>query len=53
MDNKVDEEVEEMKKDIKRLGTLNAEGKYSVPFGVLFDDEKTQQYYEVLSSDFE
>lgn len=40
--DKVDEEVAELKKDIIRLGKQNAEGKYSVPFGVLFDDEKTQ-----------
>ena len=41
MQHKVDEEVEELKLDIKRLGQPNAQGKYSVPFGVLFDDEKT------------
>lgn len=41
MDNKIDEEIEELKKDIKRLGKPNAEGKYAVQFGVLFDDEKT------------
>lgn len=50
--DKVDEEVAELKKDIVRLGKLNAEGKYSVPFGVLFDDEKTQQYYEVIANSY-
>ena len=39
--DKVEEEIEELKKDIQRLGKLNADGKFSVPFGVLFDDEKT------------
>jgi hypothetical protein len=41
MQAKVDEEVEELKADIKRLGKQGTNGKYSVPFGVLFDDEKT------------
>lgn len=43
----MDEEVEELKKDIQRLGKQNAAGKYVVTYGVLFDDEKTQQFYEV------
>lgn len=30
MQNKMDEEVEEIKADIKRLGKLNANGKYVV-----------------------
>ncbi|CAD8083864.1 unnamed protein product [Paramecium primaurelia] len=47
MQHKIQEEIEELKKDIQRLGTKNAEGKYVVKFGVLFNDEKTQQYYEV------
>ncbi|CAD8151964.1 unnamed protein product [Paramecium octaurelia] len=46
MQEKIQEEIEELKKDIQRLGTKNAEGKYVVKFGVLFNDEKTQQYYE-------
>ena len=41
MDIKMDEEMEELKKDIKRLGSQNTNGQYSVPYGVLFDDEKT------------
>ncbi|CAK70426.1 unnamed protein product (macronuclear) [Paramecium tetraurelia] len=48
MQEKIQEEIEELKKDIQRLGTKNAEGKYVVKFGVLFNDEKTQQYYEVF-----
>ena len=46
--NRVEEEVEELKKDIVRLGSGNAEGQYVVPFGVLFDDPKTEQFYEAL-----
>jgi len=37
-----------MKKDIARLGTQNSDGKYVVKFGVLFDDEFGQQYYEAI-----
>ncbi|CAD8093940.1 unnamed protein product [Paramecium sonneborni] len=48
MQDRIQEEIEEIKKDIQRLGTKNAEGKYVVKFGVLFNDEKTQQYYEVF-----
>ena len=34
----VAKEIEQLKKDISRLGTKNADGKLEVPFGVLFDD---------------
>eukprot|EP00512_Aurantiochytrium_limacinum_P004418 CAMPEP_0171497812 /NCGR_PEP_ID=MMETSP0958-20121227/7484_1 /TAXON_ID=87120 /ORGANISM="Aurantiochytrium limacinum, Strain ATCCMYA-1381" /LENGTH=91 /DNA_ID=CAMNT_0012032105 /DNA_START=36 /DNA_END=311 /DNA_ORIENTATION=+ len=44
----VDKECEEIKKDIKRLGAKNEDGKYVVKFGVLFDDDKTQQFYEAI-----
>ena len=44
----VDKECEEIKNDLKRLGTKNSDGKISVKFGVLFDDDKVQQYYEAL-----
>ena len=44
----VDKEVEQLKKDIVRLGSINADGLYEVPFGVLFDDEQAQQYYEAI-----
>ncbi|CAD8186823.1 unnamed protein product [Paramecium octaurelia] len=53
MQEKIQEEIEELKKDIQRLGTKNAEGKYVVKFGVLFNDEKTQQYYEQNVLDFQ
>jgi len=42
------QECEELKCDIKRLGEKNEEGKYVVKFGVLFDDDKVQQFYEAI-----
>lgn len=44
----VDREVLEIQRDIKRVGATNADGLYSVKFGVLFDDEKVEQYYEAI-----
>jgi hypothetical protein len=44
----VDREVIQLEKDIVRLGALNSQGNYEVPFGVLFDDEQAQQYYEAI-----
>jgi hypothetical protein len=46
--SQVDEEVEELRKDMVRLGYGNADGKYVVPFGKLFDDPKVEQFYEAL-----
>ncbi|CAD8080571.1 unnamed protein product [Paramecium primaurelia] len=48
MDEPIQSEIEEIKRDIQRLGTKNAEGKYVVKFGVLCNDEKIVQYYEVF-----
>ena len=31
-----------------RLGSQNDEGQYVVTYGVLFDDDKTQQFYEAI-----
>jgi hypothetical protein len=45
---KVEEEVEQLKRDIVRLGSGNADGKYFVKFGVLFSDPVVEQYYEAL-----
>lgn len=42
-DLKVAEEVEQMKKDLVRLGTKNEDGHYVVKYGALFDDEFGQQ----------
>jgi hypothetical protein len=47
-DARVETEVAQLKKDIVRLGAINAEGQYEVPFGVLFDDEQGQQFYEAI-----
>lgn len=47
--DRIDQEVQQLKKDIARLGTRNPQtGKITVKFGVLFDDEAAQQYYEAL-----
>ena len=40
-------EVALLQKAIKRLGAKNAEGKFSVPFGTLFD--ATQDIFEALA----
>jgi hypothetical protein len=47
MSDRLTEECEELKKDVKRLGK-QMDGVWSVPFGVLFDDDKAQSYYEAL-----
>ena len=44
----MDEEVEQLKKDLVRLGRGNANGQYVVLFGTLFDDPKVEQFYEAL-----
>eukprot|EP00615_Pteridomonas_danica_P017040 CAMPEP_0114383206 /NCGR_PEP_ID=MMETSP0102-20121206/4592_1 /TAXON_ID=38822 ORGANISM="Pteridomonas danica, Strain PT" /NCGR_SAMPLE_ID=MMETSP0102 /ASSEMBLY_ACC=CAM_ASM_000212 /LENGTH=406 /DNA_ID=CAMNT_0001539205 /DNA_START=21 /DNA_END=1241 /DNA_ORIENTATION=- len=46
--SKIDEEVQELIKDITRLGRNNGAGQYVVEYGPLFDDEKVEQYYEAL-----
>ena len=43
----VERECVEIQQDIKRLGGVK-DGKYTVKFGVLYDDDKVQQYYEAL-----
>ncbi|CAK87520.1 unnamed protein product (macronuclear) [Paramecium tetraurelia] len=42
------DEIDNLRRDIQRLGTKNAEGKYVVKFGVLYKDERIQQYFEVF-----
>ncbi|QDZ24649.1 protein costars [Chloropicon primus] len=44
----VDREVLEIQRDIKRIGTQNDDGNFTVKFGVLFEDEKVEQYYEAI-----
>ena len=45
MQSRIDEEIEQLLKDIRRIGT---EGEPSVLFGDLFDDDDVCQYYEAL-----
>ena len=44
----VDREVAQLTLDIRRLGTLQEDGSYTVPFGELFDDAFGEQFYEAL-----
>ncbi|CAM9461553.1 unnamed protein product [Phaeothamnion confervicola] len=52
--NQIDKEVEQLKKDITRLGSTQPDGRVGVTYGVLFDDEGKscnlagQQFYEAL-----
>jgi hypothetical protein len=47
-EDRIAAEVAQLQVDVKRLGTEQANGFYSVPFGVLFDDEAVSNYYEAL-----
>jgi len=44
----VEHEVKLLIEEIKRLGSPNEEGKISVRFGVLFNDEKCANLFEAL-----
>ncbi|CAL8317555.1 unnamed protein product [Merluccius merluccius] len=44
----VDHEVSLLVREIKRLGSPNAEGKMSVKFGVLFNDTECANIFEAL-----
>ncbi|KAK9163201.1 hypothetical protein Syun_004103 [Stephania yunnanensis] len=44
----VEEEVERLKEEIKRLGNLQPDGSYKVKFGVLFHDDKCANIFEAL-----
>ena len=44
----VDHEVNLLVEELKRLGTPNSEGKISVKFGVLFQDDKCANLFEAL-----
>ncbi|XP_010277586.1 PREDICTED: costars family protein [Nelumbo nucifera] len=44
----VEEEVEQLKEEIKRLGQLQPDGSYKVTFGVLFNDDKCANIFEAL-----
>lgn len=43
----VDHEVRLLQAKVKELGAVNADGKWSVPFGVLYD--ATEQIFEALA----
>ncbi|CAK9178128.1 unnamed protein product [Ilex paraguariensis] len=44
----VEEEVERLKEEIKRLGKIQDDGSYRVTFGVLFHDDKCANIFEAL-----
>ena len=44
----VEHEVKLLIEEIKRLGSPNEEGKISVTFGVLFNDEKCANLFEAM-----
>ncbi|KAL6218352.1 PREDICTED: costars family protein [Fragaria vesca subsp. vesca] len=44
----VEEEVERLKEEIKRLGKVQADGSYKVTFGVLFNDDRCANIFEAL-----
>ncbi|XP_071713901.1 costars family protein At4g33640-like [Rutidosis leptorrhynchoides] len=44
----VDEEIEQLKQEIKRLGRKQNDGSYKVTFGVLFNDDRCANIFEAL-----
>ncbi|PIN18652.1 hypothetical protein CDL12_08673 [Handroanthus impetiginosus] len=44
----VEEEVERLKEEIKRLGKPQADGSYKVTFGELFNDDRCANIFEAL-----
>ena len=44
----VEEEVEKLKEEIKRLGNVQDDGSYKVTFGVLFHDDRCANIFEAL-----
>ncbi|XP_060205578.1 costars family protein [Lycium barbarum] len=44
----VEEEVERLKEEIKRLGVPQHDGSYKVTFGVLFNDDRCANIFEAL-----
>ncbi|XXG55792.1 hypothetical protein AAC387_Pa03g3384 [Persea americana] len=44
----VEEEVERLQEEIKRLGEPQQDGSYKVKFGVLFNDDKCANIFEAL-----
>ncbi|XP_024980558.1 costars family protein [Cynara cardunculus var. scolymus] len=44
----VDEEIHQLKEEIKRLGHKQGDGSYKVTFGVLFNDDRCANIFEAL-----
>ncbi|KAJ8270685.1 hypothetical protein GJAV_G00118030 [Gymnothorax javanicus] len=44
----VDHEITLLSQQIRRLGSKNAEGRYSVKFGVLFNDDECANLFEAI-----
>ena len=44
----VDHEISLLKGEIKRLGALNGDGKYSVKFGTIVMDDRASNLFEAL-----
>ncbi|RAL49442.1 hypothetical protein DM860_012875 [Cuscuta australis] len=44
----VEEEVERLKEEIKRLGKIQDDDSYKVTFGVLFNDDRCANIFEAL-----
>ncbi|KAI4367508.1 hypothetical protein MLD38_023239 [Melastoma candidum] len=44
----VEEEVERLKEEIKRLGKIQEDGSCQVTFGVLFNDDRCANIFEAL-----
>ncbi|KAG5846606.1 costars family protein ABRACL [Anguilla rostrata] len=44
----VDHEIKLLTEHIRRLGSKNADGKYSVKFGVLFSDDECANVFEAI-----
>uniref|UniRef100_A0A2N9IAI3 Costars domain-containing protein n=1 Tax=Fagus sylvatica TaxID=28930 RepID=A0A2N9IAI3_FAGSY len=44
----VEEEVERLREEIKRLGKLQDDASYKVTFGVLFNDDRCANIFEAL-----
>ncbi|XP_058759225.1 costars family protein At4g33640-like [Vicia villosa] len=44
----VEEEVEKLREEIKRLGEVQTDGSYKVTFGTLFHDDRCANIFEAL-----
>ncbi|GAB2292044.1 hypothetical protein Dimus_036322 [Dionaea muscipula] len=44
----VEEEVERLRQEIKRLGKIQDDGSFQVTFGVLFNDDRCANIFEAL-----